>query len=40
VSCVNDYSFLGYVQTQELQILFLMMQHFGVLDSVCLCVYG
>jgi hypothetical protein len=40
VFSVDGYSFLGYFQTQELQILFLMMQHFGVLDSVCLCVYG
>ncbi len=40
VSSVNGYSFLCYLPTQELQILFLMMQHFGVLDSVCLCVYG
>jgi hypothetical protein len=26
--------------TQEFQILFLMMQHFGVLDSVSLGIFG
>jgi hypothetical protein len=40
VSSTNGYSFLWCFQTQEFQIFFLMMQHFGVLDSVFLGIFG
>jgi hypothetical protein len=40
VSSANGHSFLWCFQTQELQIFFMVMQHFGVLDSVSLDIFG
>jgi hypothetical protein len=40
MSSANDRSFLWCFQTQEFQIFFLTMQHFELLNSVSLGVFG